>query len=148
MKVSFKSISMFLNSSVGMIWILFVIFNAFIIFTLIWPSNIITIDEPFKVLTKKVSPGGFVQYQLHFCKRYALHGTVVVQMVNSHSITLETFPSNVEKSCYKKDYIGTRKIPEYTAPGFYKIRWTAIYHPWPWVEKSYVFMSEPFEIVR
>lgn len=134
-----------LGTTVGQMWVIYVMTMVFFLFTMVWPGRILSMKEPFKIISPPRA-GGYVEYELDFCKNYSLPGYVVVQLVNSHSIVIAQFRSNIPDGCNK--YRGKHPVPSYMPLGPTQIRWTAHYDPWPWVSKDYMFMSEWTEVGR
>lgn len=122
--------------------------NLFLVGSFLWPYNILSVQEPFKILTPVVKNGTSVEYQLVYTKRYQISGRVIVQLVNTHAVTIADFPSNMLKG--SGTATGSHKTPfNIMCPpekGPYYLTWTAIYHPWPWLTKEYIFKSEVFSL--
>jgi hypothetical protein len=138
-----------LGSTAGQLWIIYLLTCCFFLFTMLWPNHFLRIKEPFKIINKSVTAQSVVWYEVDYCKDVPLSGVVMVQLMNSHPIPIKTMASNIPAGCGVKqgsaDLSGLRPC---VPPGKYYLRWTAVYHPWPWITKEYVFNSEWFEVVK
>lgn len=138
-----------LSTTAGKIWLLICFTYGFFIFTMIWPWNIMQIEEPFKVISKPVVIGDYLEYELRYCKSVNMPGHVTIQLLNSHAVTVAEFESNVPAGCgvYKGKHKLRERWSAYSAGPGYVVSFTVWYEPWPWVKKSYTFKSEKFDLV-
>jgi hypothetical protein len=142
-----KSLS---DGNLRVMWVLLtciLAINVFFVSTLFWPNYILSVDEPFKILTPVVPRGEYVHYQLNYQKRANISGYITVQLYDGYCISLDDgIYSNVPTVKDKKPINGMRQIPVFVNPGTYILRWTATYRPWPWRTLTYTFNSERFEV--
>jgi hypothetical protein len=121
--------------------------------TLFYPTNILSVREPFEILTPVVKPGEVLWFKLVYTKNFAISGVVTTWLEGEHGEYIllpnedSAAVSNVPMTRgEEKVKIGERKIPDYVPRGKYNVLWIARYDPWKWKSLTYAFRSQCLEV--
>ncbi len=114
-----------------------------------WRHEPIVMYQPLKVITDPVHAGGTLGYEVHSIKKVSNVCKVTRQIMNGHSIVLETVTSNLPKG--QIDKIMVVNIPSFVPSGDYVLRVTYTYNiGLPLLETkkvSLAFDSQKFRVI-
>jgi len=116
---------------------------------LFFPQNIVSYPygTVFPVVTKTVTAGSFLQYQLKYCKYKDDLSLVFLTLVGQSVYTLVPVERNLPIGCQKR-IISDTYIPPTVPPGTYQLYITVEYRPNPLRVIQYYTVTKPFKVIN
>uniref|UniRef100_A0A6M3JP92 Uncharacterized protein n=1 Tax=viral metagenome TaxID=1070528 RepID=A0A6M3JP92_9ZZZZ len=113
---------------------------------MVWPFKILDVKEPIKVVSEYVYPGDRLFYEIDFEKHVDTAGILNRKLVDGFVIDLGDV--SVPSKARKNIVTASVKIPAFTPPGRYRLRWSVTYkiNPLRTIVRS--FESEYFHVIE
>lgn len=112
----------------------------------VYPYKVIDFETPFNILTPEVKQGGYLQYEVKFCKYTSLNPYVVKYFVDAIIYAVPNIPAT-----YKQIGCGTRTVQMYVPKalpvGQYKVQGIYTYKVNPLREIKVYTETELFTVI-
>ncbi len=121
---------------------------AFITYWVMWPYKPITFHAPIKIVNdgKTVKPGGILIYEMDYTRNMDSPVTITRMLVNSYQFAMT--PTSGSRQMGKRVSRNQIVIPNFAAPGKYRMQWIGAYDVNPLRTITVMQWSEWFEVVK
>lgn len=127
--------------------LLAIVLIGYIFYLAFYPFKPVTLNkEPFKVYTKSVKPGDYVQYELDFTKNSNIKPEITYYLVDG-SITELKPTGGVNRPIGRQVREAEILIPLATKPNNYYLQIDLVYKVSPLQTRYYSWSSEQFEVI-
>jgi hypothetical protein len=142
-----KKIGQYLYKGIILTNLFTMVLLMIVIYWSVFPRKIIKFNTPeFRVITKQVKAGGFMQYESDVCKYVDKSATVIRTFVNGVIFNTVPFLSNRKVGCVKDVIVVP--IPPELSPGMYYLKTDFIYNLNPVRTATFQQLTEQFEIIK
>lgn len=127
--------------------LLAIVLIGYIFYLAFYPFKPVTLNkEPFKVYTKYVKPGDYLQYELDFTKKNNIKPEITYYLVDG-SITELKPTGGVNRPIGRQVREAEILIPLATKPNNYYLQIDLVYKVSPLQTRYYSWSSEQFEVI-
>lgn len=119
---------------------------SYLYYLAFWPIQVVTLNEPMKVIETHVHPGEDVTINLNFTKHKDITPTIKWSLVDGQYYPLLT--ANRTAPTGNSNTLTTKQIPTDAKPGTYHVEVRIDYEITSFRTISYTWVSNDFEIVE